>query len=213
MQATLVASGGPLHNVRDTLEPMLYKMRNMPGIDPKSFQTMMLPDFGTIVSTLAPIAASWNEIAAAWGNLSSAFSPSPPGQGPKPAQPAQPILQRRHGPGEEMQEGKSIVGSGILKTMDSRLLVAKEIAHPKLAEALEKAMPKHLEDGQLRVHFNSGRKVAQNGNNTSVNPYWRETMIHVIATGVGAPGKAPLSVQSLRDIAPNTGAYHNEVRS
>jgi hypothetical protein len=91
--------------------------------------------------------------------------------------------------------------------MDSRLLGEKELKSPKMAEALEKAMPFDLMDGQIRVHLVAGPKVWAQGKDTSIHPAWRKTYAHSISTGAGTP-----NCQSFRDLAPDMGAYSNEVR-
>jgi hypothetical protein len=57
------------------------------------------------------------------------------------------------------------------------------------------------------VHFVGGGKVSGPRNDTSTHPAWRTALLHVVVTGyAGSPNG-----QSLRDLAPETGAYHNEV--
>jgi hypothetical protein len=97
-----------------------------------------------------------------------------------------------------------LVGNGVLD-MDSRLLGIEEFNSPKLQEALEKATPKDIEDGELKMHLTGGGKVLIPSNESSVLPAWRKTYIHAIATGRGSP-----SVDALREFAPNMGAYVNE---
>jgi hypothetical protein len=91
--------------------------------------------------------------------------------------------------------------------MDSRLLDRAALTSPKLAEALQNAMPK-LNNSMLRGHLISGAKVHSVGNNaTAVHPAWRKAYVHIIGTGVGVP-----NIGALKDLAANTGAYSNEVR-
>jgi hypothetical protein len=165
-------------------EPILEKMKSMPGIDAKTLIKVPPLSFGA-------------------GGLGSL-------QGSDGGQAANPgsemggmggvnMMSRRHGPGE-----KEAIPRGIIDE-DSRLLGEEELVHPKLAQALENAMPK-LENAQLRSHFVAGGKVMKLGNDTSVNPAWRRAYVHMMTTGIG---KA--SAQALRDISPHGGAYINEV--
>jgi hypothetical protein len=165
-----------------TMEPIVNKMKSMPGIDPKSQKTLAIP---TNMGGMTTLLENFPEL------LGQTAISNP--------------LKRmkRHDPGEVMTLGRGIVA------MDSRLLARADLENPKLAEALEKATPMDLTDGQLRIHFLAGGKVNQltSKNNTSVHPIWKTTLLHVVATGYG--GSA--NVQSLRDLAPETGAYMNEV--
>jgi hypothetical protein len=166
------------------MDPILLKMKAMPGVDPKSLTKVAISEMG--------------DLADAVGGLLSLMAP------PVRAERRSAEIRRRHNPNEKMT-----IGIGIL-TMDSRLLGRKDVESPKLADALEKAIPKKLEDGQLRIHLLTGGNVHKLGlNDTSVNPAFRKTYLHVVATGVGGPA----NVQSLRDLAPDMGSYPNEVRS
>jgi hypothetical protein len=89
--------------------------------------------------------------------------------------------------------------------MDSRLLGMSHLSDPNLSNALRDAMP-HMESGMLRGHLIGGGKVLETRNDTSVNPSWRKTYIHLIATGNGAPNATPL-----KKLAPDMGCYSNEV--
>jgi hypothetical protein len=89
--------------------------------------------------------------------------------------------------------------------LDSRLLGASHLLSPKLEEALRGSMPK-FENGMLRGHLVGGGQVAVSGNDTSVIPAWRSSLVHLIATGSGAP-----NVTALKKLAPETGCYANEV--
>jgi hypothetical protein len=166
-------------NLSSFMEPILNKMASMKGMSPKSLNHLVLPEIGNAASIFSYV--------------QEMFTPNSTGKTPA-------RLSRRHNPGETV-----MVSSGIL-TMDSRLLGKAEIESPNLAMALNKALPKHLPDGQLRVHVLTGGQVHKVGDDTSVNPVFRKAYLHVVATGVG---KA--IAQSLRDFAPNTGAYINEV--
>ncbi|KAF2395824.1 FAD-binding domain-containing protein [Trichodelitschia bisporula] len=200
LQATLVATSFNALRMPGVLAPMLAKMKAMPGFDAKSLQTMGLPNLrgaadliqGFFGGSPAPKAAT--------------APPKAATTAPKAAMtvPKSPTLRRRHGPGEMM-----LVSPG-RTAMDSRLLGAEHLADEKrLATALERAMPIKLLDGQLRVHFTTGNKVRTGGKDTSVNPAFRKALVHIVATGVGDGATIP-NVDSLRELAPNTGAYLNE---
>jgi hypothetical protein len=105
--------------------PILDKMSAMPGMDPKSLIKSPPVDFAA--SGTGSIQNSGGGIAANPGG----------GMGG---------MRKRHGPGE-----KDIVPRGTTDE-DSRLLGEEELTHPKLAEALEKALPK-FEAGMLRNHL------------------------------------------------------------
>lgn len=109
-------------------------------------------------------------------------------------------VQKRHEPGGSMRVPRGI------QSMDSRMLGRNELASPDLAEALRKTMPFTAADGQIRFHLVSGPKVWEQGLDSAVNPAWRKTYAHVLATGGGTPNAQPL-----RDISPDMGAYFNEV--
>jgi hypothetical protein len=91
--------------------------------------------------------------------------------------------------------------------MDSRLLDRAALTSPKLAKALEDAMPK-LNNAMLRGHLVSGGKAHQvNDKDTAVHPAWRKAFVHIIGTGVGVP-----NIGALKELAADTAAYSNEVR-
>ena len=183
----------------ETMDPILDKLLKFPGIDPKSLVKFPPFDVRAINATAIPrsINGSPNSTnittgAAPWGSQ----TPFKQYSGPR-------RLTRRHGPGKE---GMMLLPTGILD-QDSRLLGKAELTSPKLAMALAKAMPYDLGDGMLRIHLVSGPKVWAQGNDTSVHPAWRKSYLHSIATGAGTP-----NAQSFRDLAPDSGAYVNEVR-
>jgi hypothetical protein len=90
--------------------------------------------------------------------------------------------------------------------MDSRLLDRAALTSPKLAKALENAMPK-LNNAMLRGHLVSGAKVHSVGiSDTAVHPAWRKAYVHIIGTGVGVP-----NIGALKELAADTAAYSNEV--
>lgn len=105
---------------------------------------------------------------------------------------------RRHG--DEPMDG----AMGIVP-LDSRLLGVQEMSSPRLADALEKSMPK-LEAGQIRGHLIAGGKVLTQGRDTSVLPAWRKAYVHLIGTGKGFP-----DVSALKALGASMGAYSNEV--
>jgi hypothetical protein len=90
--------------------------------------------------------------------------------------------------------------------MDSRLLGARHFQNPNLAQLLKKSMPP-TQFGQLRGNFIAGREVSKDNPDTSVNPAWRTALTHLIGTGY--PGN--WTVNGLRELAPDSGAYGNEV--
>jgi hypothetical protein len=109
---------------------------------------------------------------------------------------------------EQHEPGMGMKVSRGIQELDSRLFGPEELNHPNLATALSQSMPANIPDGQIRFHIVSGPKVWAQGKDTSVNPAWRRSYAHLLASGGGIP-----NVQSLRDISPNSGAYINEVRS
>jgi Berberine and berberine like len=94
-----------------------------------------------------------------------------------------------------------------LTQLDSRILGARHFKSTNLAAALKAAMPSGPL-GQLRGNMVSGLGVAALASNseTSVNPAWRSGLTHLIASGI--PGA--WNVDSLRTLAPDSGAYANE---
>jgi len=90
--------------------------------------------------------------------------------------------------------------------MDSWLLTPKDMHSPDLAAALKASMPK-MQNGMLRGHLVAGGKVndADMRRSTSVNPAWRNALVHIIGTGLGAP-----TVGAIKALDPNSGSYSNE---
>ncbi|KAF2436679.1 FAD-binding domain-containing protein [Tothia fuscella] len=101
---------------------------------------------------------------------------------------------KRHGPGGDMM---SPTPNGAIP-LDSRLLGAEHLQSPVLKEAWMKASP----GIQGHLVANPDLKVG----NTSVLPAWRKAYVHMIGTRVGNW----TSVDSLRRLAPEMGAYANE---
>jgi hypothetical protein len=217
-------------HMREVLDPTLDKMAVFPGMNAKTlvkyppFQRPAINVSDVIgkmsKAATSPDAAAWlgklgmpkssvEAIQAMIGKFAKEPTAAAPPAIERNAQPSAPIgiqaparrLVRRHGPGDEMR-----VSPGRMD-MDSRLLGDRDLKSPKMAEALEKAMPFGLMDGQIRVHLVAGPKVwAQGKDDTSIHPAWRKTYAHSIATGAGTP-----NAQALRDLAPDMGAYVNEV--
>ncbi|PGG95888.1 hypothetical protein AJ79_09825 [Helicocarpus griseus UAMH5409] len=100
-------------------------------------------------------------------------------------------------------DGHGATPMGIIP-MDSRLLGKEHLESQDLAQALQDAMPQ-VEQGQLRGHLIGGGAVLSSTEDTAVLPAWRQTYVHLIGTGVG-----DFKVDSLRKLAPDTGAYVNE---
>jgi len=96
-----------------------------------------------------------------------------------------------------------------MANLDSRLLGAEHFKSPKLKELLKESAPFSLGVAQALVqgHLVSGNMTHKLGDDTSVLPAWRKAYAHVITYNV--PGKA--SADSLRKLAPESGAYANEV--
>lgn len=119
-----------------------------------------------------------------------------------------PSLERRHGPGG-MDNDKPPVPSA-LANLDSRLLGADAFNNPNLTAYLKAAAPFHLGAGfgVLQGHLVSGGKAHNPDDDTSVNPAWRKAYVHTI--GYRDDSKNA-SIASLRELAPNSGAYANEV--
>jgi hypothetical protein len=84
--------------------------------------------------------------------------------------------------------------------------------HSNLSSILEESFPK-MANAMFRGHLTSGGKVWESdksGNETSVHPAWRKSLVHIL--GSGTPGKVIPDLSPLKRLASNTGAYSNEVR-
>jgi hypothetical protein len=173
-------------NMRAILDPILEKMISMPGMDRKTL--VKIPPALNANSSIIP------------GFLIGAAESKPNNATKSTRSLLRNTLEKRHGPGEKM-----LVGYGIYD-QDSRLLGKKELNDPKLAEAIEKAIPYDKPDGQIRVHLTAAGKVNEERNDTSVHPTWRKAIVHNIATGGDTP-----TAESFRELAPEMGAYVNEV--
>jgi hypothetical protein len=186
------------------MDPILEKMSNMPGIEPKSLIKSPPFDRDNLASFFGGLLNPQNS--------NSKMSPSPLPKVDRLSNTPRfiggnllnldsythPLIQR-HDPGENMMMGRG------LWDMDSRLLGEAELKHPKLAEYLERSQP-NMVDGHLRLHVTGGGKVLQENNATSVLPAWRKTFVHILGAGQEAG-----NVDSMRELAPNMGAYVNEV--
>ncbi|KAF2402488.1 FAD-binding domain-containing protein [Trichodelitschia bisporula] len=116
-----------------------------------------------------------------------------------------PHKQKRHGPGMEMAAPRP---NGAVP-LDSRLLGAKHFAHPDLVAAFKATASKGLGGvsmPSLQGHLVAGGKAAHPDDDTAVLPAWRNALVHLIGTRI--PGV--VSVDSLRKISPDSGAYANE---
>lgn len=110
-----------------------------------------------------------------------------------------PNMRKRHGPGMDMASPSP---SGPMP-LDSRLLGEEHLTSPNLKAAL-KAASVNLQ----------GHLVANPGftyENTSVLPAWRKAYVHLIGTKMVLGNRTLSSVDSLRKLAPDMGAYANEV--
>jgi hypothetical protein len=174
--------------MRDMLDPILEKMISMPGMERKTF--IKTPPMAN--GKGVPGKTTSRALPAGLFDLS--------GNGVKAATQKTARLQRRHGPG-----GKMLYGMGIYD-QDSRLFDEKALNDPRLANVLERAMPFDKPEGQIRVHLTAGGKVNSERNDNSVHPAWRRAIVHSIATGGNTP-----TADSFRELAPDMGAYVNEV--
>jgi hypothetical protein len=115
------------------------------------------------------------------------------------------VIAPRHGPG--MESGAPIPNA--IVNLDSRLLGAAQFAHPNLTAILKESAPFAMGGSQavIQGHLVSGNKAHHPDDDTSVLPAWRTAYVHTI--GYKVPGKA--SVDALRAISPDSGAYANEV--
>jgi len=119
------------------------------------------------------------------------------------------MLAARHGPGEEMKSPEPQA----ITNLDSRLLGAEHFKNPNLAKYFKAAAPwtsatanSSSSQAVLQGHLVGGGKVFHPDDDTAALPAWRKAYSHVI--GYNIPGKA--SVDSLRKLAPDSGAYANE---
>jgi hypothetical protein len=169
---------------KKTWAPILEKLAYFPGVKPPVYMYNNFPNFKSMFDTLfGPL----EEVATAQHHLS-----------------AQADIRRFRRSVEELEEA---FPRGIIP-MDSRLLGEPHLSNPGLKVALRDSMPK-VEYGMLRGHLTAGGAVLETPvEATSVNPAWRKAWIHLIGTGVGVP-----DVKALKEFAPDSGCYANEVMS
>lgn len=79
---------------------------------------------------------------------------------------------------------------------ESRLLGSEHLRHPKVMDALSGAR------GDYGILMTAPGQSQGSGEDTSANPGWRRAVVHLVA--------AP-DASGLRDLAPDMGAYINEV--
>jgi hypothetical protein len=117
------------------------------------------------------------------------------------------MIYPRHGPGEEMKSPEP----SAIANLDSRLLGAEHFKHPDLAKIFKAAAPwtngANGSQAVIQGHLIAGGKVHKPEDDTSVLPAWRKAYSHVI--GYSMPGQ--YSIDSIRKLAPESGAYANEV--
>jgi hypothetical protein len=116
-------------------------------------------------------------------------------------------MKKRHGPGMDLADP---VPQGI-SPLDSRLLGATHFAHANFTAALKAAAPRiaGIPLTTLQGHLVSAGKSLPTDEETSVLPAWRKANTHLI--GIKIPGIT--SMDSVRQISPDSGAYANEVRT
>jgi hypothetical protein len=197
IQTTMVGFGKNSNpkNFRALMDPIVNKISMYPGINKYNLQRILVPDWENMSVNAISLSSLMQIVTGMIGLGSAAMSQISKGRDDRG-------LTRRHDPGAKMT-----IGSGVL-TMDSRFLAQPDIEAPqaKIANWLQRSMPADKPDGQLRLHFNIGRGVREQGNGTSVPPIWRKSYIHAIVTAFGGA-----EASALREWAPNTGAYINEV--
>jgi hypothetical protein len=106
-----------------------------------------------------------------------------------------PGMRKRHGPGGDMV---SPTPQGAI-AMDSRLLGEAHLSSPDLRAAFKTASP------AIQGHLVANPSLKYE--NTSVLPAWRKAYVHMI----GSKALNRTTVESLRRLAPDMGAYANEV--
>jgi hypothetical protein len=107
-----------------------------------------------------------------------------------------PNMRKRHGPGTDMSQP---LAQGAMP-LDSRLLGASHLASPNLRAAFKAS------SSGIQGHLVANPDLKYG--NTSILPAWRKAYVHMVGTKVGAV----MSVDPLRKLAPDMGAYANEVR-
>lgn len=181
-------------NLNILMDPVLDKMKQMPGINPASLIKIPPIDFAAL---------SANSVQSSSGGSNG-------GKVSGPDKEMTSMNMKRHGPMEALKEPTAIY-SGILD-QDSILLGHEELTSPKLADALEKSL-RRGETGQMRGHLVGGNKVMSGGADTSVTPAWRRAYVHLMTTGNDKRYADALRELS-KEVSPDVnGAYINEVSS
>jgi len=115
------------------------------------------------------------------------------------------VKDKRHGPSPDTEAvDAASMPMGILP-MDSRLLAAPHLRSANLSQALKAAMPQVPMGTLLGALVSGGKAHEPVEDATAVNPAWRRAYVHLICTGAGA-----WMCDSLRELAPDSGAYGNE---
>ncbi|KAF2400246.1 FAD-binding domain-containing protein [Trichodelitschia bisporula] len=199
--------------MRELMDPILDHMKAMPGINPASLLKIPPVALGSAalgglqnadgggaapprISSSATSSAASVAASATSSAVASGMAAGHAGMTGMSGHAG--MLVRRHGPGEMEPTPKGIIDE------DSRLLGEAELTHPRLAWALEQAMPK-LPNAQLRSHLVGGGKVFAPPEENASNPAWRRAYVHMMTTGVGT-----VDASALREISPGMGAYVNE---
>jgi hypothetical protein len=111
-----------------------------------------------------------------------------------------PSVYKRHDPGEMGDDGPIPVGR---MAADSRLLNATHLRSPGMLKAIAMA------GTRTSLMLLAGNKVSKPDDDTSTTPAWRTALVHAFALNV--PGV--MNADGYRELAPESGAYLNEVRS
>ncbi|KAK3082323.1 hypothetical protein LTS18_004235 [Coniosporium uncinatum] len=110
--------------------------------------------------------------------------------------------EKRHGPTPDADAASMPMG---ILPMDSRLLAAPHLRSANLSQALRAAMPQVPMGTLLGALVSGGKAHEPADDETAVNPAWRKAYVHLICTGAGV-----WMCDSLRELAPDSGAYGNE---
>lgn len=109
--------------------------------------------------------------------------------------------------------------------LGSRLLDRKALTSQKLGETLQKVVGAPEQFTSVNIIFVGGGQVARDGADpySGVNPAWRTAYVHNVVARGWAPGAdeatknavysdiTNVKLQALKELAPDTGAYMNEV--
>lgn len=118
---------------------------------------------------------------------------------------------------------ESPIGSSA--ALGSRLLDRKALSSPRLSRTLDVVVGLPEEYTSVNLVLVGGGQIARDGDDpySGVNPAWRTAYIHNIVARGWAPGAdaatrnavygdiTNVKVQAMKDLAPTTGAYMNEV--